>query len=447
MNEEAKTGKEDRAGKGGGRPAGAGHISFRHAWREIFRETMDDLRQNRLRSALAMLGIAWGVASLIVLTAIGEGMAQGMKSKDELLGKDIIIIWGGTTSLAGPGIRPGKRIYLLYDDYERLKKDAFLVHKISPEISQDELTSRTEISRGTFDVHGIMTDYQEMRSLKIGQGRLFNERDMADAARVCLIGEEVNYQLFNGKARPGDTMIIGGLSFRVVGVLAEKDQNSNYSGPDNRKIFIPYPAMRRDFPPQYSPVGDRLIYNMIAQPVNLEMSEQAELQIRELMAKWKLFDPLDKDALSIWNTGTGAKMTRQIFVSMQLFLGFVAVVTLMLGGIGVMNIMLVSVRSRIKEIGLRKALGATSGNILAMFFTESLLISLGSGLAGLAGALLFANLINRLPMPDFFAGFVVSPLVGWSSLGFLVFVALASAFYPAYNAAQLDPVEALRFEE
>ncbi len=423
------------------------HRRLGFTFRELVRETVADLRQNKLRSFLTMLGIAWGVASLIILVGAGEGMRVAHMKKMEALGKNIIIVRGGNTSLAGPGIRPGKRIFLTWNDYVMLKKNAYRLQRVSPEIERYDLVSVTPINRGNFDVSGVLVDFMAMRSIIVREGRPLMAKDIDDSARVCVIGNEVADQLFGDRARTGNVIRIGGLDFRVVGIMPDKEQNGNYSGPDNRKIFVPYTTMRRDFPLVGGPDGDRQLSDIIAQAPSVEEGESAEFQIRQILAREHLFDPRDEDALGIWNTSIEAKFITQIFSSIQLFLGFVAMVTLLLGGIGVMNIMLVSVRERTREIGLRKALGATRLNILALFFFEALLIAMGSGLIGYAGAMGLGAVINSLPLPSIFAGLIVSRWVGLAAFGFLLFVSLASAFYPSYSAAFLDPVEALRFEE
>jgi putative ABC transport system permease protein len=351
------------------------------------------------------------------------------------------------TSIPGPGIIPGRRVLFTYEDYLHLKRQAYWLRRLSPELARGDLVTASRQNRGNFDVHGVLTDYVEIRSLEVEAGRILDPADMQNAARVCLIGAEAADQLFKGTPALGAEIEIQGLPYRIVGLLKRKDQNSNYSGPDNTKIFVPYTAMRRDFPLPHSDLGDREIDNFIAQPVSLEMNDAAEFQVRRILGELKHFDPLDQDALPIWNTVTGSKMMDRMFGSMKIFLGFVAVVTLMLGGIGVMNIMLVSVRARTREIGLRKAVGATRHSIQTMFFFEALLISLGSGLMGYGGAMGLCWLLNQLPPLDFFAGFLVEPWVGAAAFGFLLFVALAAAYYPAYTAAELDPVDALRFEE
>lgn len=414
---------------------------------ELWRETLADLGQNKLRSALTMLGIAWGVASLVILVAMGDGMGEGMRVKNETLGKNILIVWGGTICVPAPGVIPGKDVSLLVEDAEAIRRECPLIIRISPEIARGDMVSASASNRGNFDVHGALPEYQAMRSITVERGRLLGADDEAMGARVCLIGDQVDKQLFSQRCKPGDALKLAGVPFRVVGVLSHKDQNGNYSGPDNSKIFIPLSTMRRDFPIATSPFGDRFCSNIIAQAPSAEAGEAAEVQVRNVLSRRHNFDPADKDASFIWNTATQARIMAQMFGALNLFMGFVAAVTLALGGIGVMNIMLVSVRSRTKEIGLRKSLGATRQSIMALFFLEAILVSLVSGLMGFAGAMGLSALVNCMPLPDFFAGLVVTPLTGGLALGFLLLVSLAAAFYPSYSAAWMDPVEALRFEE
>ncbi len=413
---------------------------------DLCRETVADLARNKLRSALTMLGIAWGVASLLILVGMGEGIRKGQMDKNTLLGKNIMIFWGGSTSIPGPGMASGRPVYLSIDDYRVIREQAWMVGKASPEL-ENTLTCITPLNRGTFDVVGALVDYQDIRTLEVDKGRLLSQADMDGAARVCLLGDEVNKQLFNGMATPGDEVSIMGLKYRLVGVLKRKEQNSNYSGPDNFKIFAPYPAVRRDFPFSRHALGDRALSNIVAQPLRPDRADVAEQQVREVLARKRGFDPLDQDALPCWNTATQGKMMTAMFDSMKLFMSFVAVVTLILGGIGVMNIMMASVRSRTREIGLRKALGATRRSIMTQFFFQTMLIAMSSGGFGYAAAVGLATLINSLPLPDFFAGMIVPAWMGPAAFGFLTFVSLAAAFYPSHTAAVMDPVEALRFEE
>lgn len=285
-----------------------------------------------------------------------------------------------------------------------------------------------------------------IRTIELEKGRLINDGDNLEARRVCILGDEVRDQLFKVADPIGKTIFIRNLPYTVIGLMKKKDQNSNYSGPDKRKIFIPFHTIGRDFPdPRPDSRKDRLD-NLILQPRSAAVGDAAEMEVRQVLGKRHQFDPQDMDAVSIWNTITGARMVSQIFESMRVFLGFVGVITLALGGLGVTNIMLVSVKERTHEIGLRKAVGATRRRILLQFFSEALALTLVSGLIGLFAGWGICSLVNLLPKVDFFAGLLITPDVALGVTGFLVLVGLLSGIYPAMEAAEMDPIEALRFE-
>jgi putative ABC transport system permease protein len=211
-------------------------------------------------------------------------------------------------------------------------------------------------------------------------------------------------------------------------------------------IYVPFHTMTRDFPLPKAVDGRYSLSNLILQPRSEELGEAAELQVRQIMGKKKGFDPLDKDALQIWNTVTEAKLIYKLFSSLKVFLGAMAVVTLILGGVGVMNIMLLAVGERTHEIGICKAVGATTRRILLQFFAESMALTFVAGLTGIFLGWGLCSLINLLPKIDFFAGMIVTPAVGWIAFAFLTVVGMLSSIYPAFIASLVDPIEALRYE-
>ncbi len=413
---------------------------------DLLLQTWLNLKANKTRSFLTMFGIAWGLVCLIIMTSLGEGMWVAQKDKARALGQNIMIVWGGMTSKGREGVRAGKTIRLTLDDYFAVKRQAGYLRRASPEI-QRYLAARSSINNGTFNTHGVFPDYMQMRTVEVKPGgRQLNEGDNDNALRVCIIGNEVKDQLFDKADPVGQTIMIGELPYLVVGELIKKDQNSNYSGPDSKKIFVPFYTIARDFPLPTAADGRFQLSNMILQPRSEEIGEAAELQVRQVLAKIKGFDYLDKDALPIWNTVTEAKLIYKLFSSLRVFLGAMAVVTLILGGVGVMNIMLLAVGERTHEIGVCKAVGATTRRILMQFFAESMALTFLAGLAGIAAGWGLCALINLLPRIDFFAGMIVTPEVAWIAFGFLTLVGVLSSIYPAFIASVVDPIEALRYE-
>jgi putative ABC transport system permease protein len=390
-----------------------------------------------------MFGIGWGVLSMVLLTAAGEGFRIAQKNGMLQLGRDIMIIWGGRTSLQSQGFQSGRDIVLEYSDYEAIQDRARLVKYISPEIIRSSIVAESPTNYGTFSTRGVLPEYQYMRSLSAAQGRTMNWADNDQGRTVCLIGTEVNKQLFDDANSVGNIINMNGHPFTVIGILPKKELNSTYQGQDHSAIFIPFETMRRLF------AGDArgTISNFIAAPIEHSVWQEAEREVRQVIGEKRFFDPEDEDALAIWNTAKQVEMMDIMMRSMQWFLGTVGMVTLLLGAVGVINIMLVSVRERTVEIGLRKSLGARRRDILGQFFVESLFITLTAGGVGLLIAWSICEGINTLPLPEMvFSGMIISPGIAALTAACLVFVGMGAAIYPAFLAAELDPIEALRFE-
>ena len=415
--------------------------------REILKQTLSALWETKLRSFLTMFGIVWGITSVILLVGLGIGFNLDQKQHMRSIGTDIAIIFGGKTGMQAGGYAAGRNINLTVNDAIAIRQQAPLVKTVSPEIRRavSEVSQWNAASR---PVRGVWPEYQRFRSLTVDQGRLMNAEDEANARRVILLGADANRQLFPGKPVIGQKLMVAGYEYTVIGVLAKKKQNGSYgSGPDNTQLFTPYSAMARDFPPAEAPgIVRGYVNNIVVEPVSPGLHEKALDKVRRIIAERHHYDPEDKEALWIWDTLEGAKFTERIFSVMTFFFGAVALLTLALGGIGVMNIMLVAVTERTREIGVRKALGATAVDIRRQFLAESAIITVVSGLAGLSVGVGVCLLLRVVPLPDFVPHPVISPVAIFASLATLTAITLFAGTYPALRAANLSPIECLRTE-
>jgi putative ABC transport system permease protein len=395
-----------------------------------------------------MFGLIWGIASVIILVGLGRGFVVDQKKHMETLGKDLVIVWGGRTSAQVGGRAAGREIHLNVDDAKLIRDECYLVKNVSPELRRTipEVSQFNSANRG---VVGMWPSYQEFRSLKVSEGRLITDDDEHEGRRVLVLGSKAYRQLFPGQPAIGATVLVKSIPYSVVGVLQEKKQNSNYSGPDNDYLFAPYSAVSRDFPPPEKPgagITRGYLDDIVFEVADPETHEAGVLQVRRSVARVRHFDPLDKDALFIWDTMDGAKQLAKIFGVVTLFFGCVAIVTLCLGGIGVMNIMLVSVTERTREIGTRKAMGATKRDILRQFFAESAMLTLVSGALGFSAGVGLCLAMEALPLPDFVPHPIISPISIVLSILTLSLITVTAGMYPAQRAADMTPVESLRYE-
>jgi len=413
---------------------------------DIFDQVFRSIGANKLRSFLTMFGIAWGVASLLLLVGLGEGFRSGQRRGLAQLGTDVIMIWGGTIP-AMPNQHSGMRPYrLTLSDANAIRAEAPHVRNVTAFINRGDLKEVSEFSSAGGSVMGVEVNYPEIRHLPIAQGRFLNEEDAAQRRRVVILGQKNNKILFPGRPSLGAFITINGARFQVIGV-AEKIGRGNNDG-DNQRIYIPLSTMMELFPITGNNIPQDSLSSIQYQPLTPDLNETAKAEVHRIVGERHGFDPTVKDAFDEWDTIKSERTVGLIFTAMDVFLGGVGIVTLALGAVGIINIMLVTVTERTKEIGLRKALGATNRSILVQFFLEGLMLT---GLSGMIGILASAGLMIglRAMMGNNQMGFDPPKLVPWSAamaMGTLTLCGVVAGLYPASKAAGLEPVEALRKE-
>jgi putative ABC transport system permease protein len=432
---------------------------------DILSQTWSNLKANKLRSFLTMFGIVWGVISIVVLSGLGEGFQRGNQKVLEELGKNIVIIRNGRTSLQAGGTRAGRPVLLELADVHALQQRSKLLRDVTPELMRGAIQVKSAFNASSLSMSGVWPVYQQIRTIEVDRGRLLNQGDCDEARRVALIGFEASKQLFADRNPAGATVSLNGLPYTIVGRLRKKQQDSNYTAADDQRLFLPYESMRRDFPmlAEYGTadqvsaiivapreaVTERLKARVEREGVGfmgLDSRGEVEDEVRAILAPRHGFLPEDTEALSFWNTALSTVMFGKMIEGMHRFFVAVSVVTLLLGGIGVMNIMLIAVRERTREIGVRKALGATSRTIQWQFFSEGLLLTALSGAIGFAIGLGLCALVNLAPLPARFAGLITTWQTATFAVAVLSLIGVAASVYPARRAATLPPIEALRYE-
>jgi putative ABC transport system permease protein len=414
-------------------------------FRDLFVDVYRTLMAHKLRTSLTMFGIAWGIVSIVLMVAAGEGLRVGQAKVQSQFGKDIMIVFGGRTSLQAGGLRAGRRIRWEDSDATTLQNEATDCKYALPELGRDEVRITSRFNNAALLVTGSLPPFGDVRSINIADGHFYTWEDHQQARRVVVLGAEAKKQLFGSRSAVGEIVHVGDFPYTVIGVMLKKDQDSSYDGWDVNKLFVPYSVMQRDFPTK-PPDTAHTLDRLLVVPKSFQQHEACKAETRKILGRLHNFDPDDKEAAGIWDTVEEAKAFQQMTDGMKYFLGAVGITTLLLGGLGVMNVMLVAVRERTREIGVRKAVGAASHSIIMQFFAETMIIVLLSGGIGLSIAFGLCALVDLIPMPPFFAGLIPTWSSGLLAALLLGLIAVASAIYPARRAASIDPIEALRYE-
>jgi putative ABC transport system permease protein len=402
------------------------------------REFIDDLRAQKLRTFLTIFGIIWGTVSIVVLLAFGLGFKKQLSINMHGIGESIAIMFPGRTTKAFAGFGTGRAMRFVEDDVNLLATQVPEIAAISPEFSRRGVAVRVGENILNPLVTGVYPIYSNMRNIipEMG-GRFINDQDMQHRRRVAVIGNKVKEFLFGEQSAIGKVIYAGETPFVVIGVMQKKTQNSSYNSRDQDRIFIPASTFSSVF-------GTINLSNMIYVPRDPTQSEAVREKVREALAKRYKFDPKDNDAVWIWDTAEFDKFLFYFFLAFNIFMGLIGSMTLAVGGIGVANIMYIVVQERIKEIGVKRAVGAKKSHIMFQFFMESFfIIALGS-LVGFAIAYGLIAILQFIPIKEFVGTPEFSAEVVAITTGVLMLIGLAAGLMPARKAAGLNVVECLR---
>jgi len=424
--------------------AARGVLNIVRQFLDIITQTLRTLWAHKLRSFLTMFGIAWGVGSLLLLVGLGEGFRSGNRRQLEELGRNIVFVESGQIPAAA-GTTIGNRPYnLTMRDALEILKQAPDILELSPVIVRGDIHAVSEYTSSNGEVFGVFPSYNRIRNTPMDQGRWFNHQDLDNRNAVAVLGYQMRKNMFPGRPAVGEYILLNGVRFLIIGTLDTTGRDEgNFT---NTRLFVPVSTMQQFFPLKGESLPDDAISFINYTPDSKEAHEAAQREVKEIIARNHGFDASNADAFRIFDTVQAEKNVGKIFDAMNWFLGSVGLVTLALGAIGIVNIMLVAVSERTKEIGLRKAIGATNRSIMAQFFLEGAFLSISSGGIGLAGAAALMALMNQLPPVG---PFDPPQLVPWSAalaIGTLGVCGVLAAVYPARRAALLEPVEALRQE-
>jgi len=414
----------------------------------IINEAAAALRFNRQRSLLTMASLAWGVACFVILYSYGEGFGFALRTSFQAVGQDLVLMFGGQTSAQAGGERSGRKIRFEITDSELIRDNVPMVAAVSAELLIRDAVVVRGYRQQNMTVRAVEVPYGKVRNMSLASGRWLSNEDYQNKQRVAILGAKAAQKLFGEIPPDGETISIGGLQFQVIGLLKTKTQISNYNTPDNECVFISLTSasLLRDI---------KYPTNIVWMPANPMFRQQAIKDVRAVLARVHNFSPGDERALQLFIFNEFMKVIDTMSTALQVLLGLIGSLTLAIGGIGLANIMLVSVTQRTREIGVLKSIGATRGAILFQFLAEAMAIVTFGGLIGVLIGWGVTAGIQTLPLlgPIFKdtsgTGDIhlhISQFAVIASTTVLEAIGLFAGLLPALKASRLDPIEALRYE-
>jgi putative ABC transport system permease protein len=410
---------------------------------DIFGQTLQSLWAHKLRSFLTMFGIAWGVGSLLLLVGVGEGFRAGNRRQFASIGENILFIWSGRAPALQGSFTALRQYYLTERDVQDIRRECRSVQAADPVIMRSDIRAVSDFYQSSGRINGVPAAISEIRYLPISEGRWLNDMDEAQKRPVIVLGDEARRTLFLGRPSVGSTILLNGIRFEVIGTLQRIGHGD--TSVQNLQSYVPFSTMHEYFRPINVGEAPDVITFINYQPKSRALHETAKQEVHRVIARNHGFDPSNPDSFDEWDTVQTVDQVGKIFDAMNTFLGAVGLVTLALGAIGIVNIMLVAVADRTREIGLRKAIGATNRSIMFQFFVEGAFLTLLSGGIGIAVAAGVMQAISGIDMGNFDPPKLVAS-TAILALVSLTIAGIGAGLYPARRAAALEPVEALRKE-
>ena len=412
-------------------------------WRELLREFLLDLRTHRTRAILTLVAISWGTIAVVLLLAFGRGLANQMQAGTINAGNRIMILYGGETGMQFEGMPKGRKIRMVEEDAAMLAQAIPMIAMISPQyMGNVQLSYRKYVTNTSCE--GVNPAFEEMRRMyPMAGGRFLNDVDVSEQRRVIVLGARIAKDIFGDEEPVGGTLLVDGLPFTVVGILQDKIQTSMNNGPDSYRAIVPCSTFRTTY-------GPLRVSSIVVRPADPSQQDELKSEIFRVLARKYRFDPRDERTLFIWDFIEGEKINRKVNTGVEIFMGSVGLLTLLIAGVGVANVMYVVVKERTHEIGIKMALGARRSYILSQFIFEALLIAFIGGAIGMLFSWGVVSVVHLFPSDEGVMQFLGRPILsGFIMLvtsGILALIGLLAGFFPARRAASVDPVESLRYE-